>query len=169
MNELSISVEPLGRQHDRVTFSCGEPVLDNYLRHQASQDVRRRVAQVFVAVEDASRKIAGYYTLNATSFEKDSLPDELAKKLPHYPVPAVLIGRLAVDSTYQGKGLGEFLLLDAIHKVIGASSTIAVYAIVVDVKNDNARTFYERYGFKPFASLPRRLFMPVQTVEKLGL
>ena len=169
MDELSISVEPLGSQHDCVTFSCGEPALDDYLRHRASQDVRRRVAQVFVAAGDTPGKIAGYYTLSAVSFEKDRLPDELAKKLPHYPVPAALIGRFAIGCTYQGIGLGEFLLLDAIRRIVHASLTIAVYAIVVDAKNDNVQTFYERYGFKSFASQPRRLFMPVQTFVNLGL
>jgi len=97
------------------------------------------------------------------------LPDELAKKLPHYPVPAALIGRFAIGCTYQGIGLGEFLLLDAIRRIVHASLTIAVYAIVVDAKNDNVQTFYERYGFKSFASQPRRLFMPVQTFVNLGL
>lgn len=169
MDELSISVEPLGKQHDRATFSCGEPDLDGYLRHQASQDVRRRATQVFVVTGDTSQKIAGYYTLSAMSFEKDMLPDELAKKLPHYPVPAALIGRLAVDNTCQGSGLGEFLLLDAIRRIICASLTIAVYAVVVDAKNDNIQAFYEKYGFTAFASLPRRLYIPLRTFEELGL
>ena len=78
-------------------------------------------------------------------------------------------GRLAIASAYQGRGLGEILLLDAIRRIVRATATIAVYAVIVDAKNDRARAFYARYGFRPFASIPRRLFLPLQTFEKLGL
>ena len=169
MNEPPLVIEPLGPQHDRSVFSCGEPALDNYLRRRASQDARRLVARVFVALGDAPGEIAGYYTLSAASFEKDEMPADLSKRLPHYPVPAAVVGRLAIDRDHQGRGLGETLLLDAIRRVVRASAAIAVYAVIVDAKNDRARAFYERYGFRPFASLPRRLFLPLQTFEKLGL
>jgi ribosomal protein S18 acetylase RimI-like enzyme len=163
------AIEPLGSHHDRETFSCGEPALDAYLRHQASQDVRRRVAQVFVAVGDSPQRIAGYYSLSATSFAKAELPAPLAKRLPHYPVPAAVLGRLAIDRAHQGRGLGETLLLDAIRRVLQASAALAVYAVVVDAKNERSQAFYERYGFRPFASLPRRLFLPLETFEQAGL
>jgi ribosomal protein S18 acetylase RimI-like enzyme len=169
VDEPPLVIEPLGSHHDRALFSCGEPALDAYLQRQASQDVRRRVAQVFVAVGDAPERIAGYYSLSAASFEKDALPPALAKRLPHYPVPAAVLGRLAIDHTHQGRGLGETLLLDAIRRVVHAATTIAVYAIVVDAKNERAQSFYERYGFRPLANEPRRLFLPLETFEKLGL
>ena len=143
--------------------------MDNYLRRQASQDARRRVARIFVAVGDTPGRVAGYYTLSAASIEKEDLPADLARRLPHYPVPAAVLGRLAIDSTYQGRGLGELLLLDATRRVVRASATIAVYAIVVDAKNERARAFYERYGFRAFPSVPRRLYLPLQTFRKLGL
>ena len=127
------------------------------------------MARIFVARGDAHGRIAGYYSLSAASFEKDELPSDLAKRLPHYPVPAAVLGRLAIDRTHQGRGLGETLLLDAIRRVVRASTTIAVYAIIVDAKNERAHTFYERYGFRAFASAPRRLFLPLRTFEKLGL
>ena len=168
MDEPPLVIEPLGSQHDRAAFSCGEPALDAYIRRQASQDARRRVAQVFVAVAGRSGEIASYYTLSAASFEKDDLPAELARRLPHYPVPAAVIGRLAVDHRNRGRGLGEILLLDAIRRVVRASNAIGVYAIVVDAKNDRARVFCERYGFRTFPSTSRRLFLPLQTFEKLG-
>ncbi|MFZ0694101.1 MAG: GNAT family N-acetyltransferase [Alphaproteobacteria bacterium] len=162
-------IEPLGSHHDRTAFTCGEPALDAYLQRQASQDVRRRVAQVFIAVGDAPGKIAGYYSLSAASFERDKLPPALAKRLPHYPVPAAVLGRLAIHREQQGRGLGEALLLDAIRRVVRASTTIAVYAIIVDAKNDRAQVFYERYGFRALANEPRRLFLPIETFEKLRL
>jgi ribosomal protein S18 acetylase RimI-like enzyme len=166
---LPWSSSPLALTHDRPAFSCGDPALDSYLQRQASQDIRRRVAQVFVAVGDAPGKIAGYYSLSAASLEKDELPPALAKRLPHYPVPAAILGRLAVDCGQQGRGLGETLLLDAIRRVVRASTTLVVYAVVVDAKNDRAKAFYERYGFLAFANTPRRLFLPLETFEKLGL
>jgi ribosomal protein S18 acetylase RimI-like enzyme len=169
VGETSLVIEPLGSHHDRVTFSCGEPALDVYLQRQASQDIRRRVAQVFIAVGDEAQKIAGYYSLSAASFEKDELPAALAKRLPHYPVPAAVLGRLAINREHQGRGLGETLLLDAIRRVVWASTTIAVYAIIVDAKSEGAQAFYERYGFRAFATERRRLFLPLETFEKLGL
>lgn len=162
-------VEPLGAQHDRRSFSCGEPALDRYLAERASQDIKRRVAQVFIAVGDAPDKIAGYYTLNAASFRREALSPEFAEKLPHYPVPAALIGRLAVDRAYQGRRLGEYLLMDAARRVVHASREVGIHAIVVDAKGDAARRFYERFGFISFPDTPLRLFLPVETFVKAGL
>jgi ribosomal protein S18 acetylase RimI-like enzyme len=169
VDEPSLVIEPLASRHDRMAFSCGEPVLDAYLQRQASQDIRRRVAQVFVARINTAGSIAGCYSLSAASFAKEQLPPTMAKRLPHYPVPAAVLGRLAVAREHQGRGLGETLLLDAVRRVIRASTAMAVYAIIVDAKNENAETFYQRYGFRAFASAPSRLFLPLETFEKLGL
>jgi ribosomal protein S18 acetylase RimI-like enzyme len=169
VDESDLIIEPLGSNHDRPAFSCGEPALDSYLQRQVSQDVRRRVAQVFVAVRNPPDKIIGYYSLSATSFDKAELPIALAKRLPHYPVPAAVLGRLAIDQTKQRGGLGETLLLDALRRVVRASTALAIHAIIVDAKNERAQAFYERYGFRSFTSEPRRLFLPLETVEKLGL
>jgi GNAT superfamily N-acetyltransferase len=162
-------IAPLGPHHDRSAFSCGEPALDVYLQRQASQDVRRGLARVFVAAGKTPETIAGYYSLSAASFARAELPAELAKRLPHYPVPAAVIGRLAVDRRYQGQRLGETLLLDGIRRVLRASVAIAIYAVIVDAKDERARTFYERYGFQPFPTAPRRLFLPLDTFVKAGL
>ena len=166
---MPLTVEPLGSHHDRASFSCGELSLDRYIRRQASQDARRRVARVFVASGDPPERVAGYYTLSATSFEKDHHPPEIARRLPHYPVPAAVIGRLAVDLRNQGSGLGEVLLPDAIHRVVRASDTIGVYAVVIDALHGCARGFYERFGFVSFPSNPLRLYLPLRTFELLGL
>jgi GNAT superfamily N-acetyltransferase len=137
--KAEVVFEPLGPERDRSAFSCGEPVLDDYLRRRAAQDVRRKVARAFVAVDRATGGIAGYYTLSAASFSRQQLPEAVAKRLPHYPVPAAILGRLAVDRRYQGRGLGELMLADAIKRVLHASEVLAVHAIVVDAKNDRAR------------------------------
>lgn len=169
MDEAPLTVEPLASHHDRASFSCGEPSLDRYIRRQASQDARRRVARVFVASGEPPGRVAGYYTLSAASFERDDLPAEVARRLPHYPVPAAVIGRLAVDVRSQGSGLGEVLLLDAIRRVVRAGDTIGVYAVVVDALHERASAFYERYGFLPFPSRPLRLYLPLRTFEQLKL
>ena len=96
-------------------------------------------------------------------------PAALARRLPHYPVPAAVIGRLAVDLRSQGSGLGEVLLLDAIRRVVRAGDTIGVYAVVVDALHDRAGAFHARYGFAPFPSQPLRLYLPLRTFEQLGL
>ena len=112
-----------------------------------------------------SNNIAGFYTLSAISIEAQSLPPALAKKLPKYPIPAALIGRLAIDSRHQGTGLGGFLLADALNRVIRASDAIAIYAVIVDAKNETAKKFYEKYGFQPFPQSPQRLFIPLATIQ----
>ena len=125
------------------------------------------MAQIFVAVEDG--RIAGYYSLSAASIDRAALPAERARRLPHYPVPAAMLGRLAVDLNRQGRGVGEFMLVDAMRRVLRASAAMAVYAIVVDAKSDQARAFYEAYGFRLLETQGRRLFLPLATVEGLGL
>lgn len=158
-------VEPLSSRHVREEFDCGEPGLNDYLRRQATQDMRRGVSRVFVARAGSSWKIAGYYTLSATSFKRDDLPAQEARRLPRYPIPAALLGRLAVDRPHQGRSLGKYLLFDALERVLQASDTLAVYALVVDAMNDRAWQFYRHYGFIGFPETPKRLFLPLETLQ----
>ncbi|MCW5752517.1 MAG: GNAT family N-acetyltransferase [Alphaproteobacteria bacterium] len=153
--------------HDRAAFSCGAAELDRYIREHASQDVKRDVARVFVAVPAEALAICGYYSLSATSFQRDNLPGDQAKQLPRYPVPAALLGRLAVDGSMKGKGLGAFLLMDALNRILLATQTLAVHAVVVDAKDDAASAFYGKYGFIPFTGEGRRLFLPMATIRRL--
>jgi len=155
------------RGHDRSAFSCGAPELDRYIREHASQDVKRDVARVFVALDRGGPVVSGFYGLSAASFRKDGLPTDQARRLPHYPVPAVLLGRLAVDENHQGQGLGARLLMDALDRVYLASQTLAVHAVIVDARDDAAAAFYEKYGFIRFADTPSRLFLPMTTIRKL--
>ncbi len=161
-------IEPLGRHHDRAAFSCGVETLDQYIRTQAGQDERRNLARVFIAVGAEPHVVAGYYTLSSLSIEVVDLPQELTSRLPHYPqLPAALIGRLAASLDYQGQRLGEFLLLDALKRIIDTGGTVASFAILVDAKNERAATFYEKYGFIRFPNHPMRLFLPVATAKTL--
>ncbi len=158
--------EPLAPHHDRRSFSCGEPALDGYLRERAGQDVRRKIARVFVAVDRSNRLLAGYYTLSVASFFREDLPESLAKRLQHYPVPAAILGRLAVDRRYQGRGLGALMLADAIKRLVRASESLAIYALIADAKNDGAKAFYEHFGFRAFPVASMRLFMPLERFIK---
>jgi predicted GNAT family N-acyltransferase len=160
-------VEPLGEKHDRLAFSCGVEPLDRYLQRQASQDVAKRVAAVFVITPDG-QTIAGFYTLSAHTVSLSDLPAATARKLPRYPnVPATLLGRLAVSTNFRGRGIGQLLLLDAFKRVLWSTREIASAVIVVDAKDQRAREFYLHHDFVPLSSQPNRLFYPVKTIEKL--
>jgi len=169
MSRARWQVAPLdSKVHDRTGFSCDAPELDRYIREHASQDIKRDVARVFVAVEEGTPTVRGYYSLSAASFQRDNLPTDQAKRLPFYPVPAVLLGRLAVDGSVKGKGLGAHLLMDALNRTLLATQTLAVHAMIVDARDDAAAALYRKYGFIPFTSDERRLFLPMATIRKLA-
>jgi ribosomal protein S18 acetylase RimI-like enzyme len=162
----ALHIEPLSDRHDREGFASGVEPLDRYLRQQAGQDVRRRVASCFVLLGDGDRVPIGYYTLAATSIALAELPEALAKRLPRYPVvPATLMGRLAVDARHRRQGHGELMLLDAFSRVL--RSDIECYAFVVDAKDDEAARFYQRYRFRFLIEGGRRLFIPMAEIAKL--
>lgn len=166
--ETRFRVEALGRQHDRSGFSCGSEPLDHYLRAQAGQDARKRVAAPFVLCEGEGNTVLGYYTLSAISVDIGEWPETVAKKLPRYPVvPATLLGRLAIDRRFQGQGAGEYLLMDALYRSLQASRQVAALAVIVDAKDERAVAFYRRYEFIPFADQPTRLFLPLSVIEQL--
>jgi ribosomal protein S18 acetylase RimI-like enzyme len=151
---------------DRTLFSCGENVLDRYFQTQATQDMRRRVAKCFLAIEAATGQVAAYYTLSAASISLVDLPADEAKRLPRYPtLPAVRIGRLAVDQKFQGRGLGAALLMNATDRTLQADA--AAFALLVDAKNDRAVGFYRHYGFTTPVSRPRTLFLALKTAQKV--
>ena len=162
MSSAPFQLAPLDAAHDRTTFNSGSKPLDRYLQEQVTQDVRRRVAACFVALADGQR-IVGYYTLASASLLLADLPASTGKKLPRYPtVPAVRMGRLAVDQTLKGQGLGGALLADALDRA--ARSEIAAYALMVDAKDEAAAAFYRHHGFIALPDLPLTLFLPLATV-----
>jgi ribosomal protein S18 acetylase RimI-like enzyme len=168
MTSVPFRLEQLKDGHERSLFHCGEEVLDRYFQTQVTQDIRRRVANCFVAVEAATGHVAAYYTLSATSIPIVDLPLEDAKRLPRYPtVPAIRIGRLAVDQRFQRRGLGEAMLADATERALRAD--VAAFMLVVDAKNDQAVAFYRRYEFRALTSQPRTLFLPLATAQKAFL
>ena len=164
----SPKIEPLGKKHDRVVFSCGDDALDTYLKKRASQETKKKIATTFVIADRLTGPVIGFYTLSATSILLADLPDETARKLPKYPyVPATLLGRLAIDSRYQGKGYGELLIMDALRRALQATTEVASYAVVVDATNERARSFYEQYGFCAFPDQKLRLFLPMKIIADL--
>jgi GNAT superfamily N-acetyltransferase len=157
----SYHIRSFDKLADAASFRCGQTLLDEYIRRYASQDIRRNVARIFVATpEHDSRRLAGFFSLSAGSVACSDLPASLSKKLPLYPVPVALIGRLAVDIGFQGKGLGSILLADACRKVAHASATLAVAGIVVDAKDPAAEAFYQHFGFVALPGDPSRLLLP---------
>lgn len=160
---MAFRVESLGPHHDRTQFSCGDVDLDDWFRRRAGQDQRRNVARVFVLVDD-DLGVIGFYSLSSFTLELDDLPDHIAQRLPRYDaIPAALIGRLARDERLRGQGIGELLLADAVRRILGAGQSVAVFAIVVDAKDEAAAGFYEAFGFQRFPSRPLRLFLPTST------
>ena len=158
-------VEALAPEHDRAGFACGSDPLDKYLREQASQDMRRRTSACHVAIDAKTNTIAGYYTLAAGSIPLTDLSEELAKKLPRYPlVPVARVGRLAVSLAFQKRQLGAALLWDAGSRAM--RSGMGVFALVVDAKDETAAAFYKHHGFVGFSSNPLAFVLPIATLAK---
>lgn len=170
MHDPRFILEPLGNDHQRAAFSCGVAALDRYFHERAGQEMRRYVAVVYVLVERSSSVVAGFYTLSAASIDVSSLPQDIVQRLPRYPrLPAILLGRLAVDQHFRGQGLGQGLLLDALARAYYLSRQIGALAVVVDAKNDTARRFYERFGFQRLVDDAHRLFLAMTTIAGLRL
>lgn len=158
-------IESLNQEHDRSAFNCGIESLDRYLKQQARQDIRRRISRVFVVCSPIDKTaVLGYYTLSTLSIDLSILPEKIAKKLPRHPIPAAIIGSLAVDVSAQGKGIGKMLLANAIKRTLAVSNDIAIYAMVVDAINEEAALFYKRYGFSTLAPDGNRLYLPLNSI-----
>lgn len=151
---------------DTATFQCGNETLDLYIQRYAAQDVRRDVARIFIATPGDSERLAGFFSLSAGSVNCAELPVALARKLPRYPVPVALLGRLAVDRDFQGMGLGSILLADACRKVVQACAVLAVAGIIVDAKDEPAALFYRHFGFLPLAGNVHRLLLPFKAFAR---
>jgi GNAT superfamily N-acetyltransferase len=158
-------IEPLSKAHLRGEFCCGKAPLDEFIRSLVSQYEKRKLGRTFVAVRPEEKRVYGYYTLASGSVPCQHLPAAIARKLPKHPVPVALLGRLAVDQTAQGRGMGADLLMDALHRCLALSAQLGLYAVEVLAIDDAARQFYLKYGFVPLVDNEMHLFLPMSVIE----
>jgi GNAT superfamily N-acetyltransferase len=165
---MSLSIELLNsKQHDRSSFICGVDSLDDYIKTRASQELKKRVSIPYVLTDSPERQVMGYYCLSSYSIASTELDESIAKKFPRYPLlPAVLLGRLAVDSRHQGKGYGDLLVTDALKRSLELSKQLASFAVVVDAINQGASIFYQQHGFIEFPDDLMKLYLSIETIEK---
>ncbi|MFW6222938.1 MAG: GNAT family N-acetyltransferase [Bacteroidota bacterium] len=165
---MSYLTEPLNSKHNKKNFSCGNNLLDNYFWKQAKQDVKRKLSTCFVLVDEESGKISGYYTLSSNSISHYLMPDSFRQKLPksYLSIPTILLGRLAIDKDFQGRGIGKILLIDSLKRCYNTSGTIGTFAVIVDPLDEKAEKFYNKYGF---IKLPDsgKMFFPMKTIKQL--
>lgn len=161
------NIEPLG-DHDRAAFSCGDASLDRYIREQASQDVKRGLASVFViTAQDDPKQILAYYTLSSRELKLNQLPEEIAKKAGKYGhVGVTLLGRMAVAEKSKGTGLGALTLMNALHKSLLAATDVASLAVFVEAIDTDAANFYRKYGFIELPEDKLKLLLPMKTIAK---
>jgi len=157
--------ERLNRSHRRAEFRCGKAPLDDFLHSLVSQYEKRNVGRTFVAVTEGEKRVCGYYTLAAGSVSFQNLPAAGARRLPKHPVPVILLARLAVDLTVQGKGLGEALMIDALKRCLELTETLGVHAVEVDAIDQHAKAFYEKYGFIALLDNELHLRLPTATIR----
>jgi GNAT superfamily N-acetyltransferase len=161
-------IELLDKKHNREDFDCGKELLNQYLKTQASQDIKRKLCACFVLSKPETNDILGYYTLLNNSIPLSNFPEQIQKKLPksYTSIPATLLGRLAIDTKHQGKGIGKILLIDALKRSFGISQEIGSFAVVVDPIDTDAELFYEKYDF---IKLPHsgKMFIATKTLQEL--
>lgn len=148
--------------HDRDGFDCRVPALDEYLARFADQHRRRGITSVYVLADsEAPALILGYYTLSAAEVDAQELDERDRRRLPRYPVPCFRMGRLACRMDQRGQGIGRLLLGLAVDRCLKAREQVAAYALLVDAKDEQARLFYEHYGFTAFTGRPLTLYLPL--------
>lgn len=165
MSQLS---EPLNAAHNKADFSCGNELLDRYFELQANQDVKRKLAACFVVMDKESQLIKGFYTLSNSSIPLDYIPEAIKMKLPksYASIPTTLLGRLAIDTRFQGQGFGKLVLIDALKRCHEIAKTIGSFAVVVDPIDLSAEGFYKQYGFIKLSD-SGKMFLPMKTINQL--
>lgn len=166
MSYITVSLDL--SKHDRSTFLCGKSLLDNYFQKQASQDVKRNLSACFVLIDKNTDEISGYYTLSSNSIPQNQIPEDFKRKLPpsYLSIPTILLGRLAINSKYQGKGFGQLLLVDALKRCFDTSESIGAYAVIVDPLDHEAEQFYDKFGFIKLPDIGK-MFLPITTIKDL--
>ena len=168
MTELidALRIEPISKLHNRKEFKCKKKPLTQYLHRYARQNDENNIAKTFVAV-DNDNKVLGYYSLSTSSIEFKDSPEAFAKHLPHYPIPAALIAKLAVDSNIDGQGLGARLLIEALQNILAVSEEMAIKVVLVDAIDQEAKNYYLRFGFIELPGNELKLFLPIETISQL--
>jgi GNAT superfamily N-acetyltransferase len=163
------TIRRLDKAHDRSAFNCGQPVLNEWLKERAGQFDRRDLSRTFVATRPDELLVLGFYAISTHRVIYDVLPSAEAKGLPRLDIPVVLIGRLAVDQSARGQGLGALLLVDALRRSMQISEQVGIRAVEVDALDDTARNFYLKFGFRSLLDDPRHLFLSMHEIRKLKL
>ena len=158
-------IEALSKRHDRSAFNCGESALDDFIMKFARQNDDKGLGRTIVAVIAGELIVRGFYTLSSGAVTFEIVPE----KLPRYPIPVAHLGRLAVDVTARGHGLGALLLIDALRRATQAADQLGIFAVEVHAKTSEARAFYLKYGFSPLLDDELHLYLPVRTIRKLRL
>lgn len=159
------NIQPLTTAHDRRNFACGVDALDEYLRRFARQHAANNVSRTYVAAYGT--EVHGFYSLAMSSVRKDNLPPTHASRFPNFPMPVARLARLAVALRHQRQGLGELLLADALQRCLQLSVTIGMIGVIVDAKDEKARSWYERYEFEQLPDSPLTLWLPTTAIERL--
>lgn len=160
----SIRIEKLTRQHQVEDFACGHGQLDRFLTRFALQSQLANASQTYVAI--AENVVVGYYTLVVGEIGYEDAPERLLKGMAHHPIPLMILARLAVKTAYQGKGIGEGLVKDAMQRTVAAAEIAGIRALAVHAKDDDARNYYERFSFESSPMDPLLLYMLVKDVRR---
>jgi GNAT superfamily N-acetyltransferase len=156
--------EPLHADHDLAGFACGRASLDQWLARHALQAAAAGSARTYVIRDSQQHRVVGYHALTAAGLERESATARVIKGMPRYPIPAVLLARLAVDVSVTGRGLGAWLLRDAMLRTVSAAETIGVRAMLVHAQDQEARRFYLRHGLEPSPSDPLHLMILLKDI-----
>lgn len=157
--------EPISKKHDRESFDCGEPALNDFLRQHARKSHDAGGAKTFLAIDDKDGKtVLGFYSLNPASVEYVRTPDIVKRGLGRYDVPGFRLGRLAIAKLLQGHGLGGQLLLAAGRRCIKAAAEVGGVVLVIDAKNEGVAKWYAGYGAMPLNDAPLTLLLPLATI-----
>ncbi len=160
-----LEFQMLTKSHDRRDFDCGIPSLNQYLLRSARQNQDKDMGRTYVLVEEGRSRVWGYYTLSSSTIDFEEYPQSAG--LPQYPIPAVLLARLAVDKQRQGEGLGRDLLLHALNTARRHADSVAAAAVVVDALDEAAQAFYEKHGFQPLNKAGRHLYLTMKNIRML--
>jgi GNAT superfamily N-acetyltransferase len=163
--KLDFAIELLDKKHKRENFDCGEESLNQFLKKYARQNQEKGFGRTFVAILPDKREVLGYYTLSAGSVSFEIIPD----KVPRYPIPTAHLGRLATDLSMRKQGLGELLLIDALQRVVLVAEKVGIYAVELFALSENAKNFYQKYGFVALNDDDKHLYLPVETLKNSGL